>query len=314
MLVEFGFLFGKVLAPILLLVALGALLKKRHPVEMQTLSNLQLYLFIPAFLFVHIADSKLTLPQIGGIAGTILLIQGLLALPLYGLLRWRKVPQETLAVVLLASVIFNAGNFGIPVALRAFGKPGGEVQALVIMTANLSLWVLGYGLSAAITGGGWQGLKEILKLPILYVMAAGLTVRATGWHLPEPIDYALHLVSDGLVPLALVTLGVQLATQWRLPRWKLILPVAFFKLLALPAIAGLVVWKLGLWPWPGAQLIVASAGPTAVNSIFLAIEQKGDVELAAECVFWNTLLSAITVTIILAVVIRLGGVPPGMSQ
>ena len=311
MLVEFGFLFGKVLVPILLLVALGALLQKRHPVEMQSLSNLQLYLFIPAFLFVHIADFKLTMGQIAGIAGSILLIQALLALPLYGLLRWRNVPRETLAVVLLASVIFNAGNFGIPVALRAFGKPGGEVQALVIMTANLSLWVLGYGLSAAITGGGWKrGLGEILKLPILYVMAAGLTVRATGWHLPEPIDYALHLVSDGLVPLALVTLGVQLATQWRMPRWRLILPVAFFKLIALPAVAGLVVWKLGLWPWPGAQLIVASAGPTAVNSIFLAIEQKGDVELAAECVFWNTLLSAITVTIILAIVMRLGGVPP----
>ena len=310
MLVELGFLFSKVLAPILLLIALGALLQKRHPVQVQTLSNLQLHLFIPAFLFVHIADSKLTMGQIAGIAGSILLIQALLALPLYGLLAWKKVPRETLAVVLLASVIFNAGNFGIPVALRAFGKPGGEVQALVIMTANLSLWVLGYGLSAAITGGGWQGLREILKLPILYILAAGLAIRATGWQLPEPMDYALHLVSDGLVPLALVTLGVQLATQWRMPRWRLILPVAFFKLLALPAIAALVVWKLGLWPWPGAQLIVASAGPTAVNSIFLAIEQKGDVELAAECVFWTTLLAAITVTIILAIVIRLGGVPP----
>ncbi|WP_395141755.1 AEC family transporter [Armatimonas sp.] len=310
LLVEFGFLFGKVLAPILLLVALGALLQKRHPIEMQSLSNLQLYLFIPAFLFVHIADSTLTLGQIAGIAGAILLIQALLALPLYGFLVWRRVPREKLAVVLLASVIFNAGNFGIPVALRAFGKPGGEVQALVIMTANLSLWVIGYGLSAAITGSGWkQGVVEILKLPILYIMTAGLMLRATGLHLPEPIDYALHLVSDGLVPLALVTLGVQLATQWRMPRWRLILPVAFFKLLCLPAVAGLVVWKLGLWPWPGAQLIVASAGPTAVNSIFLAIEQKGDVELAAECVFWNTLLAAITVTIILAVVIRLGGVP-----
>ena len=113
LLVEFGFLFGKVLAPILLLVALGALLQKRHPIEMQSLSNLQLYLFIPAFLFVHIADSKLTLGQIAGIAGTILLIQALLALPLYGFLVWRRVPREKLAVVLLASVIFNAGNFAL---------------------------------------------------------------------------------------------------------------------------------------------------------------------------------------------------------
>lgn len=314
MLAEFGFLFSKVISPILLLVALGALLQKKRPVEMRSLSNLQVYLFIPAFMFVHVADSTLSGREILGIAGAILLTKVLLAVPLYGLLVWKRVPRETLAAVLLASVVFNAGNFGIPVAVRAFGSEGGEVVALVIMVANLSLWGIGYGLSAAINGGGLKGVSEYFKLPMVYFLLAAFLLRATGWKLAEPISYAFHLLSDGLVPLALVTLGAQLATQWRLPRWKLILPVAFFKLLCLPLVATLVVWWLKLWPWPGAQLIVAAAGPTAVNTILLAMEQDGDVELAAECVFWTTLLSAVTVVVILAVVMRLGGMPPGMHQ
>lgn len=312
MLAELGFLFSKVIVPILLLVALGVILQRKRPLEMRTLSNLQVYLFIPAFLFVHVADSKLSGRQIAGIAGAVLLSKLLLALPLYGFLMWKRVPRATLAAVLLASVVFNAGNFGIPVAMRAFGKEGGEVQALVIMVANLSLWGIGYGLSAAITGGGWKGVLEYFKLPMLYFLLVAFLLRGLGWALPEPISYALHLTSDGLIPLALVTLGAQLATQWRLPRWRLILPVAFFKLVCLPAAAILVVWWFHLWPWPGAGLIVAAAGPTAVNTIFLAMEQDGDVELAAECVFWTTLLSAITVTVILAVVLRLGGIPPTM--
>jgi malate permease and related proteins len=67
---------------------------------------------------------------------------------------------------------------------------------------------------------------------------------------------------------------------------------------------------MGLWPWPGAMLIVASAGPSAVNTLLLAIEQDGDVELAADCVFWTTLVSSITVTLVLALVRMCGGVAP----
>jgi predicted permease len=91
-------------------------------------------------------------------------------------------------------------------------------------------------------------------------------------------------------------------------------PVLALKLLALPAITAGVVFALGLWPWPGAMLIVASAGPTAVNTLLMAIEQNGDAELAADCVFWTTLLSAVTVTLVLGTVAALGGHPPGLPM
>jgi predicted permease len=58
------------------------------------------------------------------------------------------------------------------------------------------------------------------------------------------------------------------------------------------------------------MLIVASSAPTAVNTLLLTLEQGGDAELAADCVFWTTLLSAVTVTLVLAAVKYLGGVPP----
>jgi predicted permease len=305
-------LFTTVLVPILLMVGLGALVQRSQPLQMATLSRLQIYLFVPTFLFYYVYTSRLSAGQIAGIAVATLLAQFLLAVPLWLLLARRGARREGFAVVLLSSVIFNAGNFGVPVAVRAYGAAGAAVQALVVMAANLSLWAIGYGLMATITGHGPKSaIIGYLKLPMAYIILLAFGLRGFGIHLPDPVLYSVRTISDGLVPLALVTLGAQLAAQVRRPRWRVVLPVALLKLIALPIVTSFVVCLMHLWPWPGAMLIVASAGPTAVNTLLLTIEQKGDVELAAECVFWTTLLSAITVTLVLAVVTALGGHPPG---
>jgi predicted permease len=279
---------------------------------MATLSRLQIYLFVPVFLFYYVYTSRLSATQIAGIAAATLLAQFLLAVPLWLMLARRPVRREGFAVVLLSSVIFNAGNFGVPVAVRAYGQAGAAVQALVVMAANLSLWAIGYGLMATVTGRGPRSaIVGYLKLPMAYTLIAAFALRGLGVPLPGPVLYGVQTVANGLVPLALVTLGAQLASQARWPRWRVVLPVAALKLIVLPLVTALVVCLMHLWPWPGAMLVVASAGPTAVNTLLLTIEQKGDVELAADCVFWTTLLSAVTVTLALAVVTALGGHPPG---
>lgn len=310
MLAQAATLFAQVLLPILLIVGAGALVQRVHPLDITTLSKLQIYLFVPTFLFVRVFESTLTWGQIAGIAGAILLGKALLAVPLWALLKRLGASRGTTAVVLLSGVVYNAGNFGIPVAERAFGNAGGAVQALVLMMSNLTLWGIGYGLMVLIAGGGRGALWGYFRLPMLYVTIAAFLLRGLRVPLPDPLLYALRLIADGLVPVALVTLGAQLAQQARWPRWRVIVPVLTLKLLVLPAIMAGVVWALKLWPWPGAMLIVASAGPTAVNTLLLTLEQGGDAELAADCVFWTTLLSALTVTLVLALVKVLGGGPP----
>jgi predicted permease len=305
-----GTLFATVLIPVLLIVIGGATVQRFHRLDMQTLSRLQIYLFVPVFLFYYVYTSKFSLRDMLGIAGAVLAAKLCLAVPLWIGLRRLKVSQRTVPVVLLSSAIFNAGNFGIPVAVRAFGDSGGAVQAIIVMVSNLSLWGMGYAAMSTMTGGGLkQAVEAYLKLPMLYILVLAFLLRTLHIALSEPILYSLKLIADGLVALALVTLGAQLALQARWPRWRVVLPVIALKLLVMPAVATAVVFAFGLWPWPGAGIILASAGPTAVNTLLLAIEQKGDIELAAECVFWTTLLSAVTVTLILTLLRVYGGVP-----
>jgi len=56
-----------ILGPILLLIALGALLRRRFGLDLTTLSKLNIYLLTPAFIFKHVAYSKLTWASMGGI-------------------------------------------------------------------------------------------------------------------------------------------------------------------------------------------------------------------------------------------------------
>jgi predicted permease len=312
MLSQAAVIFGNVLLPILLIVALGALVQRFHPLHLATLSKLQIYLFVPVFLFVRVTASTLSWAEIAGIAGAVLLAKALLAVPLALVLRRLEVPRETLGVVVLSSAIFNAGNFGIPVGRAGVrdGRrrgPGARGDGEQPDAVGDRLWRP----RGAVGPEPPRGPGRLLQA------ADGLSARARV-HAPRrapaaavPRRVRARLIADGLVPIALVTLGAQLAQQARWPRWRIIVPVLALKLLALPAITAGVVVALGLWPWPGAMLIVASAGPTAVNTLLMAIEQNGDAELAADCVFWTTLLSAVTVTLVLGIVVALGGQPPG---
>ncbi|QNN22755.1 AEC family transporter [Planctomycetales bacterium ZRK34] len=298
-----------VLAPVLVIVAIGAVVQRWRRMNVKTLVQLNLYLFVPAFLYVRISQSTLSWTHIGGAALTVFGTIAVMALPIYYTLRTRRAAGNTIAAVVVGGLFFNAGNFGIPVAELAFGKPGGEVQALVVLFMNTSIFLLGYVALALAQGHGAKAALGYFKLPMIYAITAAFAVRETGYAPPAWVTTALQTIAGGMVPVALVTLGAQLVTRARWPRWKLIVPVMSLKLLIMPAVTAAIVWALGLWPWPGAQLILASAGPTAINTLLLTIELDGDAETAADCVFWTTLFCGITVTVVLSVLLALGGGP-----
>jgi hypothetical protein len=298
-----------VIAPVLVIVTIGAVVQRWRQMSVKTLVQLNLYLFVPAFLYVRISQSTLSWTHIGGTAVAVFGTIAVMAPPIFFALRAKRASGNTIAAVVVGGLFFNAGNFGIPVAELAFGQSGGEVQALVVLFMNTSIFLLGYVALALAQGHGARAALGYFKLPMIYAIVAAFAVRETGYAPPAWLTGALGTIADGMVPVAAITLGAQLITRARWPRWKLIVPVMSLKLLIMPAVTALLVWLLGLWPWPGAQLILASAGPTAVNTLLLTIELDGDAETAADCVFWTTLACGVTVTIVLSILLAMGGGP-----
>jgi len=306
---DFVQIFSQVLLPVLVLVVIGALLQRCRPMDSDTLVTLNLYFFVPAYLFARILESELSWGDIAQIGLLVMVPMGLAGIPAYICFRLSGQSRETLAAMLAGGLFMNAGNFGVPVVELAFGPEGGKVQALVVMFANLCVFLFGYTILAMGSGGGWRSLFGYFRLPYFYVVVAALALRDSRVAVPAGCIDAARYIANGLVPVALATLGAQLANRANWPRWSNIVPVLILKLVLMPAVTALVAWLFGCWPWPGAILIVSAAAPSAVNVLLLTMQVDGDTETASTCVFWTTLCSALTVATLLAILRACGGMP-----
>ena len=313
-------IFLDILLPIFVMVALGAWLRWKFSVDLATLTKLNIYLFVPAFVFDKVANSKLPWADMGGVVMMTLIQVILLGVIVWGIGRTLRISRKTLCAVALAVMFYNSGNLGLPLAQLAYpstpgavypaSKDGGAVQAFVVLVQNVLTFTLGLGIAAAAHRASMaQVFIRILRLPVLYVLAAALTARiwldgAPARHLPALIARPTEFLSAGLVPVALVTLGAQLAVHPRWPRWKPVSLVVFLRLIFAPVQMVLLLWgfhtigwrALDLWPWPAELLILTAAVPTAVNTLLLTLELDGDATLAADCVFWTTICSCITIS------------------
>ena len=180
-------------------------------------------------------------------------------------------------------------------------KDGAAVQTFVAFTLNLMTFTVGLAIAAwAGSGKVTDGLTKLIRMPVLPTLAAALLAR--WWmrsgdpgevrHLPVAIERTAHYLAAGLVPVALVTLGAQLASSVRRPRWRPVVMVLLLSALS----GGDGAHPLNLWPWPAASLILTAGVPTAVVTLLLTLEVGGDADLAADCVFWTTVFSCVTIT------------------
>jgi predicted permease len=312
-------LFTDVVLPILVVIAIGAFAHRRFRLHVPTLSKLTIYLFVPAFLFIQVYESDLGWGEIGGIVAVVAITLLVVGVPLTFALRRAGLPGPTVGALLLGGLLANAGNVGVPVAQFFYDSQGAvfpgmsrpedglAVQALVLMTANLSIWLLGYAVLAAANGQGLRGTLGFFRLPMIYVVVAAFVLRDLDVALPPAVLDPVRMLGVAVVPFMLIILGAQLVDSGRLPRWRRIGLALVVKLLLVPVVTGLVSWALGLWPWPGAQLVIAAAAPTAINIVLLSVELDGDAGTAADCVFWSTLLSGATLTATMAVVLQIAG-------
>jgi len=111
----------------------------------------------------------------------------------------------------------------------------------------------------------------------------------------------LRYSSDAVVAFALVTLGAQLSQTPARQSFSRLGWALGIRLLAAPLLAFLLVRLFGFEGEEATVMIVSTAFPTAVNTALLAHEFKADAHFAAAAVFYSTLFSMVTVTVLIAV-------------
>ena len=209
-------------------------------------------------------------------------------------------------------MFYNSGNYGIPLMTLAFPGLGPLLQVFIVLTQNISTFTVGLLLASTVAPVGWRTLLPVLRQVSLWAVAAAILTRL--FHLPvqswrwvwTPAGY-LH---GALVGFALTTLGVQLSQTKVQPRlahlsWALILRLA-----GGPLVACALVGVFGFTGEAASIMILSSSFPTAVNVALLAHEFKADSDFAAAAVFYSTLTSMATVTVLVAILPHGGDFAP----
>ncbi|MFO7955562.1 MAG: AEC family transporter [Candidatus Brocadiia bacterium] len=293
--------FLSIILPIFVLIGVGVALDRLFRPDVRTLSKLNFYVFVPAFVFIKFLDADLALRAMADIAAFRLLHVGVLLGLALVLCRNRRLRPDR-SVVTLAAMFFNGGNYGIPLVVFAWSEAMVGPLAIIIMINNLVTFTLGIGLVQQ----EWRGLgafaRHMATVPMIWAIGLALGIDAAGWTVPPQVYDPLNYLADGLIPVALLTLGVQLSRS-RLARTALPLGVVtVLRLIVSPLVAAGLVLLLGVESPLAEMLIVVSGLPVAVNVFILSEEYGKDPELASQAVFWTTLLSAGTLSVLLALV------------
>ena len=292
--------FVSIILPIFAVIGVGVLLGRLFALDAGTLSKLNFYVFVPAVLLAKTLDSDLSPARFGvavafGVVHLLLMLAVSLVLFNVGPL---KAHRRTLT---LGALFYNAGNYGLPLAQLAFGEDGLGIMAFLVVVQNLASFTLGLWLVAD-GQQGWRGaLKQSLKAPVIYAILGGLLLNRLGIAPPQPVRIPIEILANGLIPVALLTLGVQLSRA-RISSQPLALSaLAVVRLLLSPLLAaGLAAVGQMLFPEISAVapiLVVAAGLPVAVNVYILSAEYDREPELASQMVFWTTLASALSVTV-----------------
>ncbi len=262
----------------------------------QTLNLVVLYVCLPAAVLRYAPRLHLE-PALIGIAvvpWALLLATIVLVTLLARALRFR---DDERAVLLLTVALGNTSFLGYPLTRALIGEHAlpyaviyDQFGAFLILS-TFGLWVLArYGGDRKPTAR--EMLARVVRFPPIWALVVGFTVMPA--EPPAWVAGGLQRLSDALLPLAMLTIG--LSVKLALPRDEL-KPLAaglLLKLALLPALSVPLVRLLGLHGEMARATVLESAMPSMVTAGALAISHGLAPRLAAAMVGYGLLLSLAT--------------------
>jgi predicted permease len=299
------------LLPVFLLIVLGFILRRslmRLDMQWHGLERLTYYVLFPTLLIQSLVKADLSSVPVAGVGGALMLsalAMSLLCLalrPLFsrlaidgpaftsifqGATRW-----QTFVALAVSSNLF--GHTGLALASVA-------MVAIIPLVNVLSVWVLAQ-YAAPEKPPVRTVVMTVVQNPLIWACVIGLVVNVT--HLPLPKVW--HDVAEALgrssLGIGLLVTGAGLHLEG-LFRPSLAASIAvFLKLILMPVLAIALALSFGI-SGPGLVIVaVCSAVPTSSSAYVMARQMGGDAPLLAQIIALQTILAAITMPVVIALV------------
>lgn len=295
-------IFFQIVAPILVLLAIGALLQIKFKFNLKALSQLITYCFMPAAVFLNIYETTVNMSVLAQVAVFITLFIGSQMIISHYIAKLMGLNRLESAVFKNSVVLINSGNYGIPVAQMVFATQpiGVAIQVILVIFQNMTTYTYGLYNLISSTKSGKEIIKDFLKMPIIHALIIGVILNLFDIEIPKTLRIPLDHVADGFIAVALITLGAQLSQiEIRTMINKTIVISCFSRLIVGPSVALLIIYLLGIDGVVAQSLFIASSFPTSRNSSSLALEYDVESNTAAQTVLFSTIVSCLTVTVVI---------------
>jgi len=284
--------------PTFLLVLLGAFADRLfHKIDIQKLSKLAVYIFIPALMFDALAATNLSLS-----AALLLSLTYFIYLLVLGLMSWFG--STGLSMIerrgVLATALFgNTGNMGLPITLFAFGQAGLERAVVLFVLSIVAMFSLGPVLLSGSSEGWVRRLWDAVRLPPFWATFLGVAVNVSGLAMPVSLERSIDLLGSAAIPVMLISLGIQMRRSWVWELGGAAVRTSFFRMFIGPFVAFGVALLFGLAALDLRVLVLSAAMPAAVTMFVVAVEVKGDFAGVAKSVVMTTVLSLFAIMLVL---------------
>jgi predicted permease len=302
-------ILGNNILPIFILIILGFTLCKKFDLNIFTLSKLNFYIFVPAFIVVNLYTTNLELSMFKVLICVALLIA---INSIFGSIIAKVRGYDTaMKNAFRNSVMFNnSGNIGLSLITLVFSSApfiiegntpyldtAISAQIMILVIQNVTVNTIGFYNAASANTTFKACIRKIFSMPTIYAVPTALLLKLIPYDFTKVPGWpALVYIKNGLVPMALLTLGVQLArTTFDLKNKEVYISV-FTRLIIGPILAIMFIFIFGFKGVVAQTIMIAYSVPTAVNTALIAVECDSCQDFAAQAVMVSTLFSTFTLT------------------
>jgi hypothetical protein len=258
---------------LILIVAVGILLRRLHVLSTQDATSIRKFVFnvsLPALTFISLYSNPISLKALW-------IIPGVIVIQAIGYLTFRLVPMRYRETI-FSGFLGNTGFMGYPVVQAILGQ--GALSLAVIYEQTHSFMIFSTWIH--------KNVRSLINPPLVAMLLALILKRVA---LPQFFTDACQLVGNSTSPLAMLFVGLTVDLDFN---WRALIP-ASIKLALVPAMALALTLVLPVAGDIRSVFILQSAMPTMVASVVYGAEIGLDVQKLSRNVVVSTLLFPLTI-------------------
>ena len=303
--------------PIIVMIAVGYILKKRHWFHhtfSENVSKLITNVALPCSIFYSVLK-YLNMDALKEVSNRLIftfasVIIGYLAA--FFVIKMVKMRDGRRGIFYNAVVNANTIFIGLPLNMALFGEAASKYYLMYYITNTVSIWTLGYmllsgdSIDGSKDGKGGFNLKKLLSPPLIAFVIA-FAVLLSGIRVITPIVETTKYLGSVVTPLALLYIGIVLADAGlHSIRFDLDTNLALLGRFVFSSVVMIVLLKIAvhfvkLDPLEIKTFVIQAAAPVFAALPILTNETKGDIGYSTNVVTTSTILFILVVPLLMSI-------------